>query len=244
MRSENLDRRDIISGTKTKSVEKGCNAIGKKKWKRNCPKCNSEVFHVNKYTRDYYIKHGRTCRSSAVSVNIAGKTFGYLTAIKRMTETRYDGRSAVWLFRCVCGKEVIKAVHNVKRGRGDNCGCKWGEKMRRTKGVREYEWLFTKFKNQNKKRGIDVNISFAMFLTFTKITQCHYCHAPIYWAKHSPDCGKEPENQGYHLDRKNTVLPYDKENCVVCCNRCNYGKSNAFSYDEWYGMTQYFRGKV
>lgn len=56
----------------------------------------------------------------------------------------------------------------------------------------------------------------------------------INWAKHSTDAGTEHENNGYHLDRKNTNNPYSLENCVVCCNRCNYGKSNMFSYDEWY----------
>lgn len=215
-----------------------------KKWKRICPQCKSEVFHVNEYTRDYYIKQGRLCGSCAKSKDVTGETFGWLTAIKRIKGSKYSGKSALWLFRCVCGKYIIKPIHNVKRGRGDSCGCKHGEKMNKTKGFKEYEWLFTKFKGQCIKRKIKVNISLREFLEFTKIDKCHYCNSIIRWAKHSPDCGKEPENHGYHLDRKDTAMPYNKENCVVCCNRCNYGKSNAFSYEEWYGMTQYLRNKI
>lgn len=34
---------------------------------------------------------------------------------------------------------------------------------------------------------------------------------------------------------------YTKKNCVLCCKRCNGGKSNLFNYQEWRNMTKYFR---
>lgn len=68
---------------------------------------------------------------------------------------------------------------------------------------------------------------------FTKIKVCHYCWDEIVW--------KEHDARRYNLDRKDNRQGYSAENCVVCCSRCNMGKSNMFSYDEWYGMTSYLR---
>jgi hypothetical protein len=36
-------------------------------------------------------------------------------------------------------------------------------------------------------------------------------------------------------------LGYVEVNVVGCCKRCNIAKGNRFTYDEWYGMTEYFR---
>lgn len=44
-----------------------------------------------------------------------------------------------------------------------------------------------------------------------------------------------PDKNGgaYYLDRKNNDRGYEKGNLVVCCTRCNRGKSDQFSYEEW-----------
>jgi hypothetical protein len=36
-----------------------------------------------------------------------------------------------------------------------------------------------------------------------------------------------------------SVIP--PKNTVACCKRCNYGKGDRFTFDEWYGMTRYLR---
>ena len=84
---------------------------------------------------------------------------------------------------------------------------------------------------RSKARGYEVLLTYEEFLEFTKTLRCHYCFAEIDWTK----------DQRYNLDRRNNDIGYTKENCVVCCPRCNYGKSNLFTYDEWYGMTSWFR---
>lgn len=211
-----------------------------KVWRRKCPKCKKPVFHVSKYTRDRYIEQGRTCSSCANAEEVTGRTFGDLTAIKRV-KTNGKGRSATWLFKCVCQNLVKKDLHAVKKGSGDNCGCKTISKYHRTSGIVAYAWLFTKFKWACRNRKIKNALTLRDFLEFTTIDKCHYCYAHIYWAKHSTHCGKQPGNNGYHLDRKNTDIGYKKENCVVCCRRCNYGKGTSFTYEEWFGMTSYFR---
>jgi hypothetical protein len=66
---------------------------------------------------------------------------------------------------------------------------------------------------------------------------CHYCHAPVYWAK----VNKTGKPFGYNLDRKDSAEGYTNQNCVICCHRCNRGKNNLFTYDEWFAMTSMFR---
>jgi hypothetical protein len=51
-------------------------------------------------------------------------------------------------------------------------------------------------------------------------------------------------SRAYQLDRKDNALGYSVDNCVVCCHRCNDAKSNGYDYEEWYGMTAYFRSKA
>ena len=75
------------------------------------------------------------------------------------------------------------------------------------------------------------------FLEFTSTTSCHYCHAGITWTKFNVT----KHGNAYNLDRKDHTKNYVKENLVVCCARCNWGKQDQFTYEEWYGMTAYFR---
>lgn len=54
--------------------------------------------------------------------NIAGQTFGDLTAIEP-TERR-DHRSVIWKCRCVCGNEVEVSLHRLRAGTVKDCGCR------------------------------------------------------------------------------------------------------------------------
>jgi 5-methylcytosine-specific restriction endonuclease McrA len=38
---------------------------------------------------------------------------------------------------------------------------------------------------------------------------------------------------GSFLDRKDSSKPYEMENIVVCCVRCNKAKNTHFTYEEW-----------
>src|SRR5208337_5284248 len=79
------------------------------------------------------------------------------------------------------------------------------------------------------------------FVTYTYTKACHYCYAPIYWCRENRMHTRG--GSSYYLDRTNSALGYSKENCVVCCTRCNRGKSDLFTYDEWWAMTEVFRRK-
>jgi hypothetical protein len=115
-------------------------------------------------------------------------------------------------------------------GNSTSCGCN------HTK--RPYESLYNCYiVNRAAKRNVSSSLTYEEFLEFTKQNACHYCGATVKWQAFS--IGKK--GSAYNLDRKDNNSGYTKENCVVCCKRCNRGKWNVFTYDEWYKMTKCFR---
>ena len=99
---------------------------------------------------------------------------------------------------------------------------------------------FLKSSASGRKHVQIVELSYEEFVEFSKITNCHYCNAEIVWANFNRNTKRATS---YHLDRKDNNIGYTKENCVVCCPRCNRGKCDMFSYDEWFAMTKVFRDK-
>jgi len=79
-------------------------------------------------------------------------------------------------------------------------------------------------------RELEVTITYEEYLDFTKIKECHYCDKPIPWHPHTSINNK---HNGTYLDRKDNNIGYLKENCVVCCTRCNRMRSDKFSYEEF-----------
>lgn len=62
-------------------------------------------------------------------VDITGKRFGILTAIKRLDDYFYKPMEYVntsyWLCKCDCGNEKIVSYGNLKSGQVKYCGCKY-----------------------------------------------------------------------------------------------------------------------
>lgn len=157
-------------------------------------------------------------------INITNKKFGRLLVIKRVKRKhRYK-----WLCKCDCGN--IKAVDSsaLRRGATKSCGCLHREKCGGQNRLRPYESLYNTFIGKAKVKHLKV-LSYKQFLKFTTILNCHYCKSPITWAKYYPN----KNGSGYNLDRKNNKKGYTVNNCVVCCKRCNAGKSNIFTYEQW-----------
>jgi 5-methylcytosine-specific restriction endonuclease McrA len=101
-----------------------------------------------------------------------------------------------------------------------------------------YESLYNSLIKDHRK--IKIELTYDEFLEFTKITECHYCLDKINREPYSTLNGKF-SSRAYFLDRKNNNGPYSYSNCVVCCTKCNLAKGNRYTYEEWYGMTHYFR---
>ena len=141
----------------------------------------------------------------------------------------------VWECLCDCGNTTnvpIGNLHGNHRRNTTSCGCRRAEIWETVSEItrkRPYESLYTSFLYVCRKPGKETDIAYEDFLKLTEIHHCHYCDNPIVWAEYSP----RTSSQAYYLDRKNNSRGYTKDNVVVCCTRCNRGKSDQFSYEEW-----------
>lgn len=106
-----------------------------------------------------------------------------------------------------------------------------------TTAKRPYEALYNNLIKQAKRRKKQFSLTLNDFVEFTKQSRCHYCYSNITWTKVNLSTNGFRTN----LDRKDNSKGYEVENLVVCCWRCNNGRRNLFTYEEWFRMTKFFR---
>lgn len=150
------------------------------------------------------------------------------------------GVKNVHIFKCIssnCNNEVrVKGLSTLSDRSGRCIKCSNAishvaalEKRR----IKPFEAPYNRMFDSATIRKIEFKISYEEFLEFTKIDHCHYCYKSISWKKHG--------GTFYNLDRKDNSVGYIAYNLVTCCGKCNKGKRELYSYEEWYGMTAYFR---
>jgi hypothetical protein len=152
-------------------------------------------------------------------IDLAGQHFGNWLVLYPMKPAGTHGVRK-WMCRCVCGKEREVFTGTLKLHKCRGCGCVSPSPLR------PYEALYNQFSYKARR---DVQFSYEEFLKFVEQKECHYCGTTITWAKY--DTNKN--GVAYNLDRKDNALGYTFENCAVCCKRCNAGKSDKFSYEDW-----------
>ena len=142
----------------------------------------------------------------------------------------------VFIYKCQCGAEIRSQQTHLKVHSGKCIRCaQFNEPFKAT---------YNEMIKSCSRRNIDHTISYEDFIEFTKILKCHYCMTNIIWSPHTKSNNEEIKgSRSYKLDRMNNDVGYHKDNCVVCCKRCNEGKSNKFSYLEWFGMTKFLRDR-
>jgi hypothetical protein len=164
--------------------------------------------------------------------NLIGQKFGLLTVLK--FEEIFSGH-AQWLCQCDCGNLTVAQSNNLRARTTRSCGC-----LRvASKKLRSYESLYNNLLYGAQSRTVECLLTYEEFLGFTSQLHCHYCNAEISWSEFAIS----KNGQGHNLDRKDNHLGYSKHNCVVCCARCNRGKSSLFTYAEWYSMTDCLRNE-
>jgi hypothetical protein len=140
---------------------------------------------------------------------------------------RNSNNKKVLIFKCAskdCVHElrICDTPQHIARATGYCTAC--------LKKKNPYGVIYKKLLSNASKKNIEVILTYEEFLKFTDIKNCNYCDAEIQWTEWTSrtNCGKS-----YNLDRKDSNLGYTKENCVVCCPRCNWVKNNQFTYDEF-----------
>lgn len=158
--------------------------------------------------------------------------FNYMLDIKNAI----DKQSGKYIFKCKkCPKLIKSKSYYLEKHSGLCRSCV----MKKPPFFHTY----TRFKNTAKYEGHSNTLNFEDFLKFTEIKNCHYCNTKILWMEYQYH-NNQYTRGGYFLDRKNNNLGYSIENCVVSCTKCNKAKSDKYTYEEWWGMTKYFRDKV
>lgn len=157
------------------------------------------------------------------SVKIGQRTVLKFLGFQQVGASYQEGR---WLVRCDCGREFECGDANYEKQWLGLCQSCTQSKPKPRRRKRPFEYRYNAAAARTKHAFL---ISYDEFLEFTKTQECHYCGDKINWG---PAFGKNRPS-GINLDRKDSNKPYVKDNLVVACRRCNYGKNNFFSYDEW-----------
>lgn len=159
------------------------------------------------------------------------KQYGFWTVLDAppvMYEEKHRHCIKKLLCKCVCGTERYVLRSTLRNGQSVSCGCFKPQRLRPYEAV--YNLLL-------RSTHHEVHLSFEEFLTFAKDNKCHYCGDEVSWVKFTSTGVCPP----YNLDRKDNAQGYTKENCVVCCKSCNYGKGDTFTYQEWVVMAEALR---
>jgi len=171
---------------------------------------------------------------SAKRVNLLGQRFGKLTVIAE-SPSHILGTHWRWVCKCDCGNIKEVSSGGLRQGQTRSCGCLLGSPKR------PYEWLYNRLTKSAKAQGHEITLTYEEFLVFVEVKMCHYCEAPIKWLMFSSSGGACHGTSKYNLDRMDNTRGYTKDNIVVCCARCNWGKADKFSYEEWLQIGQFIR---
>jgi len=113
--------------------------------------------------------------------------------------------SRIFVCACsICGAEMKLRACSFKEHGGICRSCI----RTRLSRMRAYEPLYLHFCRQAVKRGKENSLTYEDFLTFTDINKCHYCQAPITWAR--AEQSRIGNYWGYNLDRKDNQQGYNK----------------------------------
>lgn len=160
--------------------------------------------------------------------DLSGQRFGRLVVLRRCGKTTWG--AALWECSCDCGTtpHKVRAGHLLS-GAVKSCGCLNpfpGVGSKRWAGYpRGYGPLLANYKGNAQRRNIEWTLTpeqaFALFRGV-----CCYCGCQ---ASRTTKLIKTPYNG---IDRRNSSLGYNKENCVSCCWDCNNFKGG-MSYQDF-----------
>jgi hypothetical protein len=167
----------------------------------------------------------------AVLKDLAGRTFGRLEILSRAERRRTQSGKLLtyWTCKCVCGTIKEVGACQLLNGHTVSCGCYQKECVSAITYRGPFTALYALLLRSAKHSKRDVTLTYEDLIEFTKIRNCHYCNIDIPWNTTK----RKGTAFGYYLDRVDNNTGYTKENCVVCCTRCNMAKKNLFTYDEW-----------
>lgn len=166
---------------------------------------------------------------------MSGQKFGRLLVV---SPAKSKHKRAYWNCLCDCGHTCTAMGKDLRQGKKRSCGCLRRESSQVNAkamtasnnlppGVAAFNLLYAGYRCSAESRAIAFNLSKNEFKSLTELA-CFYCglKPKEVYAPNLP-------NGGYiysGVDRKDSSLGYDPENCVPCCKMCNWMK-NVYSVE-------------
>lgn len=233
------NQNNITIGIENELQKLECKNIGHKSmWIRNCPKCNKEQSYSTKYSLDNAIFLGQLCYNCAskergnnhhTKEDFVNQKFGKFTVTKQ-----YVGSNNKTMVDCLCecGKIKTMPLWNIKLHRVKSCGCQRGESLRKPYGWAAFGQVYNGYRTNavHGRRGIkEFSLSKKDALKLFS-GNCFYCgRLPSKIKKDKIYYGEFVYNG---IDRKDNSKGYTLDNCVSCCEFCNYTK-NVTSFNDF-----------
>lgn len=157
--------------------------------------------------------------------NIAGKRFGKLIAIEKVSTPNTNSGGYYWNCLCDCGNYKKVRVGHLTTGNVKSCGCL----SKLPNGKAAFNAMYYRYGYDASRRGYSFELTKDQFKKLTS-QNCHYCNT-------------KPETEFCHcnyltpyicngIDRKDNSKGYSLDNCLPCCGRCNRMKMED-NYEEF-----------
>ena len=201
----------------------------KRAWQCTCDCGNSIIVPTFQLTSGNNTSCG--CGKSKVK---KGDVFGELTVIEVLykRENKVDSKLMANCL-CSCGTEKLVYTRNLTRGASNNCGCLTrkiqGLNSRKNFGEALLNRLIGTYKNNAKNRKLVFELNAKQLYNLFK-GNCYYCGIP------PSKLTTSSKHYGFiiwnGIDRLNSRVGYTSNNCVSCCETCNFLKSD-YSEEEF-----------
>ena len=163
-----------------------------------------------------------------VGRNLLNLQFGRLTVAQQVSSNNHKKRQ--WLCLCECSGHKIAISGELISGKIKSCGCHYNkslEDIRLPNQLSVYKKIYRSYRNHAKKRNLSWNLTLNNTLEFFN-KNCEYCNKIP-----SQKIFKSKSHYALYngIDRKDNTKGYELDNCVTCCKRCNYMKSDTSYHD-------------
>lgn len=181
------------------------------------------IFGINKInTKGCILKKQYKKRKD--TIDLTGQTFYDLKVLEYAGPGKYRG--ATFLCECKCGKRCIIPGGHLRSDKRKSCGCRSEARIDEV-GVNR---LFSCYKRKARLRNLSFNLPRDIFEKLVK-SNCTYCGTePNQILKRLKSRKLQTIYNG--IDRVNSDIGYEIDNCVACCRYCNQSKSD-LSLDQW-----------
>lgn len=165
-----------------------------------------------------------------------GKKFNRLTVLNfdsYYTSPSGKFKAKKYNFLCDCGNEKIITLNSVIYNLSKSCGCLHSENAR-SLGISNVKLdindsafnVYNRYKRNAKAKERSFNLTYDQFLNITS-QNCYYCNEkPLRIMKSVRKVMEGFEYTYNGIDRVNSKIGYEIENCVPCCSLCNYMKND------------------